>query len=160
MQKMQKIKKILNFFKTLFILTQYIPVKNLFCNFKTKKENNLNAQNYIANYCDYKLYRVSKNKINHSKNIIYFSNHRSWGDFIIDNVVTEYCTRFISRIEVAVVLPIYFYINGHLINDVMIFFRRGKISIQDFEKLIKKNQNNQSGNNILVFLFHPFLLPI
>ena len=151
MQKMQKIKKILNFFKTLFILTQYIPVKNLFCNFKTKKENNLNAQNYIANYCDYKLYRVSKNKINHSKNIIYFSNHRSWGDFIIDNVVTEYCTRFISRIEVAVVLPIYVYINGHLINDVMIFFRRGKISIQDFEKLIKKNQNNQSGNNILVY---------
>ena len=98
------------------------------------------------------MYRVSKNKINHSKNIIYFSNHRSWSDFFIDNVVTEYCTMFISRIEVAFILPLYVYISGYLIYDAMIFFKRGKISIPDFEKLIKKNQlHNASGNNILVY---------
>ena len=63
------------------MFTQYFPVKSFFYNFKTKKENNLIVQRCIANYYNYKLYRVSKNKINHSKNIIYFSNHRSWGDF-------------------------------------------------------------------------------
>lgn len=36
--------------------------------------------------------------------------------------------------------------------DVMIFFRRGKTSIPDFEGLIKHNQlNNVSGNDILVY---------
>ena len=36
--------------------------------------------------------------------------------------------------------------------DVLIFFKRGKISISDFEKLIKHNQfNNASGNDILVY---------
>ena len=147
---MQKIIKILNFFKTVFMFTQYFPVKSFFCNFKTKKKNNLIVQHCIANYCNYKLYRVSKNKINHSKNIIYFSNHRSWGDFMIDNVVTEYCSRFVSRIEVAFILPIYIF-SAYLINDVILFFRRGQTSIPEFEKLIKINQNNQSGNNILVY---------
>lgn len=148
---MQKIIKILNFFKMVFMFTQYFPVKSFFCNLKTKKENNVIVQNTIANYCNYKLYRVSKNKINHSKNIIYFSNHRSWGDFMIDNVVTEYCTRFVSRIEVAFILPIYVYIGAYLSNDSILFFRRGQTSIPEFEKLIKINQNNQSGNNILIY---------
>ena len=147
---MQKILKILKFFKTVFMFTQYIPVKSFFYNFKTKKENNVIVQRCIMNYCNYKLYRVSKNKINHSKNIIYFSNHRSWGDFMIDNVVTEYCSRFISRVEVAFILPIYTF-SAYMINDVILFFRRGQTSILDFEKLIKINQNNQSGNNILVY---------
>lgn len=148
---MQKILKILKFFKTVFIFTQYIPVKSFFYNFKTKKEHNVIVQQCIANYYNYKLYRVSKNKINHLKNIIYFSNHRSWGDFFIDNVVTEYCTRYVSRIEVAFILPIYAYIGAYLHNDSILFFRRGQTSILEFEKLIKINQNNQSGNNILVY---------
>ena len=134
------------------MFTVYIPVKCLFYNFKTKKENNVIVHQCIMNYCNCKLYRVSKNKINHSPNIIYFSNHRSWGDFFIDNLTTKYCTRFVSRIEIAFVLPIYAYINGYLINDLLIFFRRGQTSIPDFEKLIKYNQqNNKSGNNILIY---------
>lgn len=148
---MQKIIKILNFFKTVFMVTQYIPIKFFFYNFKTKKENSVILHKDVANYCNYKLYRVSKNKISHSKNIIYFSNHRSWGDFYIDNVVTEYCSRFVSRIEVAFILPIYIYIGGYLVSDAILFFRRDQTSIPEFEKLIKMNQNNQSGNNILVY---------
>ena len=133
------------------MFTQYIPVKSFFYNFKTKKEHNVIIQRCIMNYCNYKLYRVSKDKINHSKNIIYFSNHRSWGDFFIDNVVTEYCSRFVSRIEVAFILPIYAYITAYLSNDSILFFRRGQTSILEFEKLIKINQINQSGNNILIY---------
>jgi 1-acyl-sn-glycerol-3-phosphate acyltransferase len=103
-------------------------------------------------YSNCKLYRISQDKVNHLKNIIYFSNHRSWADFFIDNIVTEFCTKFVSRIEVAYILPLYAYINGYLLTDATIFFKRGKTSISDFEKLIKHNQlNNASGNDILVY---------
>ena len=104
------------------------------------------------NYSNCKLYRISEHKISHSKHIIYFSNHRSWADFFIDNAVTEYCTKFVSRIEVAYILPLYVYISGYLLLDVLIFFKRGKTSINDFERLIKDNQlNNNSGNDIFVY---------
>ena len=105
---------------------------------------------YVIINC--KLYRISEDKVSHSKNIIYFSNHRSWADFFIDNIVTEYCTKFISRIEVAYILPVYAYINGKLLLDLIIFFKRGKTNISDFEKVIKDNQlNDKSGNNIFVY---------
>ena len=106
----------------------------------------------MLHYSNCKLYRVSQDKVSHSKHIIYFSNHRSWADFIIDNIVTEYCSKFISRIEVAYILPLYVYTIGDLLLDAMIFFKRGKTSISDFEKLIKHNQlDNTSGNDILVY---------
>lgn len=150
---MCKILQMLHFFKTLFMFTGYYPfITLLYCSVEKKKEYSLKIHSDILNYSNCKLYRISENKVNHSKNIIYFSNHRSWGDFFIDNIVTEYCSKFISRIEVAYILPLYVYICGHLITDVMIFFKRGKTSISDFEKLIKHNQlNNVSGNNILVY---------
>jgi hypothetical protein len=47
---------------------------------------------------------------------------------------------------------LYVYISGYLLLDLIFFFKRGKISISDFEKLIKHNQlNNKSGNDILVY---------
>jgi 1-acyl-sn-glycerol-3-phosphate acyltransferase len=117
-----------------------------------KKEFKTKIHSKILNYSNCKMYRTSQDKVSHSKHIIYFSNHRSWADFFIDNIVTEYCSKFVSRIEVAYILPLYVYICGHLITDVMIFFKRGKTSISDFEKLIKHNQlNNTSGNDILVY---------
>ena len=81
-----------------------------------------------------KLYRTSEHKVSHLKNIIYFSNHRSWADFYIDNVVTEYCSKFISRIEVAYILPLYVYINGCLLLDLIIFFKRGKLALMNSKK--------------------------
>jgi 1-acyl-sn-glycerol-3-phosphate acyltransferase len=142
----------LQFFKMIFMFTGYYPFMALFNNILKKKEYNSKVHSKMLYYSNCKLYRVSQDKVSHSKNIIYFSNHRSWGDFFIDNIVTEYCTKFISRIEVAYVLPLYVYINGYLLLDLMIFFKRGKTSISDFEKLIKHNQlNNKSGNDILVY---------
>jgi 1-acyl-sn-glycerol-3-phosphate acyltransferase len=145
--------KILHFLKMLFLLTTYYPFIALF-DFvvEKKKEYKSKCLTIQLNYSNCKLYRITENKVSHSKNIIYFSNHRSWADFFIDNIVTEYCTKFISRIEVAYILPLYVYINGDLLLDVMIFFRRGKTSISEFENLIKHNQlNNKSGNDILVY---------
>ena len=142
----------LQFFKMIFMFTGYYPFMALFNNILKKKEYNSKVHSKMLYYSNCKLYRVSQDKVSHSKNIIYFSNHRSWGDFFIDNIVTEYCTKFISRIEVAYVLPLYVYINGYLLLDLMIFFKRGKTSISEFEKLIKNNQlNNKSGNDILVY---------
>jgi 1-acyl-sn-glycerol-3-phosphate acyltransferase len=137
----------------IFLLTTYYPFIALFdFTVEKKKECNSIFQSKNLKYSNCKLYRISEYKINHSKDIIYFSNHRSWGDFFIDNVVTEYCSKFISRIEVAYILPLYAYITGYLLLDVLIFFKRGKISISDFERLIKDNQlTNKSGNDILVY---------
>jgi 1-acyl-sn-glycerol-3-phosphate acyltransferase len=134
------------------MFTGYYPFISLF-DFAVEKKKEYNSKVHLMlNYSNCKLYRISQNKVSHSKNIIYFSNHRSWADFFIDNIVTEYCSKFISRIEVAYILPLYVYITGYLLLDVMIFFKRGKISISDFENLIKHNQlNNKSGNDILVY---------
>ena len=145
--------KMLHFFNTIFMFTVYYPFISIIdFTITKKKEINSKFQSNILNFSKCKLYRISENKINHSKNIIYFSNHRSWADFFIDNIVTEYCSKFISRIEVAYILPLYVYIFGYLVGDSIIFFRRGKTSISEFETLIKKNQhNNKSGNNILVY---------
>jgi len=145
--------KILHFFKMLFLLTTYYPFIALFdFTVEKKKEYRSKGITINLNYSNCKLYRISEHKISHSKHIIYFSNHRSWADFFIDNIVTEYCTKFVSRIEVAYILPLYAYISGYLLLDLIIFFKRGKISISDFEKLIKHNQlNNASGNDILIY---------
>jgi 1-acyl-sn-glycerol-3-phosphate acyltransferase len=145
--------KILHFLKMLFMFTTYSSFITLFdFTIEKKKEFKIKVHSKILNYSNCKLYRISEHKVSHLKNIIYFSNHRSWADFFIDNAVTEYCSKFISRIEVAYILPLYVYICGHLLVDLMIFFKRGKTSISEFEKLIKYNQmNNKSGNDILVY---------
>lgn len=145
--------KILQFLKMVFLATTYYPLVAIFnLTIEKKKINNSIFQSKLLNQSHCKLYRISKHKVSHSKNIIYFSNHRSWADFFIDNIVTEYCTKFVCRIEVAYFLPLYAYIIGYLLYDTGIFFRRGNTSIQDFEKLIKHNQlNNKSGNDILVY---------
>lgn len=145
--------KQLHFIKNLFLFTTYYPFIFLF-NFamEKKKEYNSKFHSKMLHYSNCKLYRISENKISHSKNIIYFSNHRSFADFFIDNIVTEYCSKFISRMIVPYILPLYVYITGCLLFDVIIFFRRGKTSIDEFEKLIKHNQlNNKSGTDILVY---------
>ena len=141
----------LNFFKTLIMFTGYFPFITLLdSTVEKKKEYNSIMQSKNLKYSNCKLFRISEYKINHSKDIIYFSNHRSWADFFIDNVVTEYCSKFISRIEVAYILPLY--VTGYLFLDVLIFFKRGKTSISDFERLIKDNQlTNKSGNDIFVY---------
>ena len=145
--------KMLHFLKMTFFLTIYYPFIGLFdFAVEKKKEHISKIVSKMLHYSNCKLYRISQDKVSHSKNIIYFSNHRSWGDFFIDNIVTEYCSKFITRIEVAYILPLYAYIHGFLLTDSAIYFKRGKISISDFEKLIKHNQiNNASGKEILVY---------
>ena len=145
--------KMLHFLKMIFLLTTYDPFIALFYfAVEKKKEYHQKLNLKMLYYSNCKLYRVSQDIVSHSKHIIYFSNHRSWADFIIDNFVTEYCSKFISRINVACILPLDVYITGYLLLDVMIFFKRGKTSISDFEKLIKDSQlNNTSGNDILVY---------
>ena len=145
--------KILHFLKVTIFVTTYYPLIALF-DFAVEKKKEYKSKGFTiqSSYSNCKLYRISEHKISHSKHIIYFSNHRSWADFFIDNAVTEYCTKFISRIEVAYILPLYVYITGYLLLDVVIFFKRGKTSIDEFEKIIKHNQlKNASGNDILVY---------
>ena len=81
--------KMLHFLKMLFFVTTYYPFIALF-DFAVEKKKEYRSK-YLTiqlNYSNCKLYRISEHKISHSKNIIYFSNHRSWADFFIDNIVT------------------------------------------------------------------------
>lgn len=145
--------KMLHFLKMIFMSSTYYPFIALFdISTEKKKEYISNITLNILNYSNCKLYRTSQDKVSHLKNIIYFSNHRSWADFFIDSTVTEYCTKFISRIEVAYILPLCGYIHAKLILDLIILFKRNKTNISDFEKIIKDNQvNNNSGNDIFVY---------
>lgn len=144
-------KKILYFLKTFFLAEFYCPINMIFSNRKTKKEYQVIAAKPFINHFKCNLFRVSKNTINHSNNIIYFSNHRSWADFFIDQINTEYSCKYLSRWIVAFWLPLWTYICGYLINDMVIFFKRNAKNIDYLEKLIKYNQIHNSGNNILVY---------
>ena len=144
----------MNFIKacySLFLISVCYPICVILTDYKTKKECQSQIIKKITNHFKYKLYCVSDNKINHDNNIIYFADHRTWSDFFIDQITTEYCSIFVSKWIIAFCLPIYTYISGHYLYDMVFFFKRGGTSIPDFEKLIKKNQNNNSGNNILVY---------
>jgi 1-acyl-sn-glycerol-3-phosphate acyltransferase len=139
-------------FITYFIkFTIIYPIQLIFQNNIKKKLNQVEIIKKMNNHFNFKLYRVSKDKINHEKNIIYFADHRSYADFFIDQITTEYCTKFISRWIVAFFLPLSAYIWSYFLHDMAVFFKRGGTNISDFEKLIKKNQINHSGNNILVY---------
>lgn len=50
-------------------------------------------------------YRVSKDDLNISKNIMYMSNHSSVSDFFIDPLVTHYNSRYISLTKMRKVFP-------------------------------------------------------
>jgi 1-acyl-sn-glycerol-3-phosphate acyltransferase len=143
--------KLFRYLKAFFLITVYCPITAILTfNKKTKKEALINVMKPLIDYLQFNLYRVSKQTINHSNNIIYLSNHRSWADFFIDQIITEYSFKFLSRWIVAFWLPFYAVMGGY-ITDSIIFFKRDAKDIQYFEKLIKKNQINYSGNNILVY---------
>ena len=115
--------KILHFLKVTIFVTTYYPLIALFdFAVEKKKEYRSKAFTIQSSYSNCKLYRISEHKISHSKHIIYFSNHRSWADFFIDNAVTEYCTKFISRIEVAYILPLFLYNSSFFFNFDNILF--------------------------------------
>ena len=140
----------MNFLKTcysLFLISIYYPICVILTDYKTKKEYQSQILKKITNHFRYKLYCVSENKINHDNNIIYFADHRTWIDILIDQITTEYCSKFVSRWIIAFCFPIYTYLSSHYLYDIMFFFKRGGTSIPDFEKLIKKNQNNNKRTN-------------
>ena len=141
----------MNFLKATFIITLYTPISIMFQHFTKKKESQMRLVKKIKEYLNFKLYRVSISALKHQNNIIYFADHRTYADFLIDQITTEYCTKFVSRWITALYLPIYVYLVGHNLYEMVFFFKRGGTSITDFEQLIKKSQVNHAGNNILAY---------
>lgn len=95
------------------------------------------------------MYRISKEEINHHNNVIYFANHRSWGDFIIDHITTEYSSLFISRMMVALVLPTVG-LTGYLTNTLY-FINRGSKNIKKMFDNIWNDTHNDKYHNLLVY---------
>jgi hypothetical protein len=87
--------------------------------------------------------------VSHKKNIIYFTNHRTFADFTIDSVVVYNTGTFMSRYLIALVIPggnVLQFISKHL----EYFNRRqGKTDIGAFENILKRIQD--TDRNIIIY---------
>jgi len=115
----------------------------------TKKEGIRHWITTLFNAWNISIYRISKQKIYHSTNLIYFSNHRSWADCFVDHLTTEFSSLFIARMMVAVALPI-ISIVGYLVDSIYFINRNSKNIKKMFDKIWIDTRNNKY-NNILVY---------
>jgi hypothetical protein len=87
--------------------------------------------------------------VSHKKNIIYFTNHRTFADFNVDSIVVYNGGTFMSRYLIALVIPggnVLQFISKHL----EYFNRRqGKTDIGAFENILKRIQD--TDRNIIVY---------
>ena len=131
-----------------FCIQPFLSLLHMY-NFNTYKESVAHWSNNIMNTWYSTMYRTSKQKVIHNKNIIYFANHRSWADFIYDHVTTDYSSKFISRIAVFLVLP-FIGIVG-LFTNTLYFFSRSSKNIKKMFDGIYKSTKNDTNINLLVY---------
>jgi len=103
----------------------------------------------IKAFFNYKIYRVSKNKLEKDNKIIYLSNHRSWADFFVDYHVGNNNTVFISRMLVGFVVPL-LSLTGILTGKIIFFHREAKNIGKVFEYIHKKFTKHPC-NGLLVY---------
>ena len=78
------ISRIFNFIITVFILGFIGPLYGFFklTNY-TKKDIIYTWINTIKKFLQFKIYRITEKNISHKPNVIYFSNHVTWADFLL-----------------------------------------------------------------------------
>ena len=74
-------------------------------NVKTEKKAIKDIATLFTNLTNPTIYKVSKEDLNISKNIMYMSNHSSVSDFFIDPIVTHYNSKYISLNKVIKIFP-------------------------------------------------------
>lgn len=129
-------------------LTPLLGIFDLFV--KTKKDIFFKIAKYLRYLFSFKIFRISKQKLEHHKDLIYLCNHRSWSDFFIDTILTEYCGKYISRYEVLIIFPFH-YILTKIINNIY-FINRGNIGqIDEFFKKVEIERKSDKYNNFIVY---------
>jgi len=142
---------IIYFFICVFLVGIIYPLLSIFnLNNYTKKDIIFYANNLLKKWIGYDIYVISKNKLINKKDIIYLSNHVSFGDFFIDSIITNNSSKFVSRYNIVIFFPIYYLIS--LITNSAIFFKRSNITnIIVFFKWINSIRKSDIYNNILVY---------
>ena len=137
-------------FISIYLYFNLLPLKILFdFTIKTEIEFLQKPYNYIYNKFCCIIYRMTPNTISHKKNIIYFTNHRTFADFFIDSIVVNNIGTFISRHATYIAIPGLFIFN--LIANMTESFHRkkGRTDIVAFEKKLKKIQ--ETDRNIIIY---------
>ena len=84
-------------FLTIFYITYIYPIYVILnYNVKTEKNATKDIAALFIKLTNTIIYKVSKEDLNMTKNIMYMSNHSSVSDFFIDPIVTHYHSKYIS----------------------------------------------------------------
>ncbi|KAL4853125.1 hypothetical protein ACK3TF_005902 [Chlorella vulgaris] len=84
------------------------------------------------------------------KKCVYLFNHRSWGDFIVDQYVTEGRSLFMSRMAVLFVFPTF--ISALTVLKSIILFKRGAIADKEkFNAWIDEQRANSPQSGLSVY---------
>jgi len=139
-----------DFLRVAYIIYIITPILITFdFSIKTKKECLRKMCKIIYNSIGINLYRASDMNISYEKNIIYFSNHRTFIDFCIEHIITHYNSLFLSRWLVAFFIPLTYYCK--ILTNNVIFFKRKNTNIVNFENMLKLKQQNKDGYYLMVY---------
>jgi hypothetical protein len=143
--------KFINFIITVFLLSIYGPLRGLFklSNY-TKKDIIFSYANTVKKFLKFNLYQISNQNIEHNPKIIYLSNHISWSDFFIDHITTNFSSKYLARMIVSVVFPL-FYILGNITQTILFFKRGSALDFDKFYKWLDKQLKEDKFNNLLVY---------
>jgi 1-acyl-sn-glycerol-3-phosphate acyltransferase len=102
---------------------------------KTEKEalRSLTLQNLNIVGCH--IHKVSKREVIVDKNIMYLSNHLSWGDFFMDPYILNYNCKFISLTKIKLLLPLVALLTSQI--NMVIFIK----NMKDKNEIVK-NMND------------------
>ena len=100
------IKTIYHLFTILYITYIYPIYVILNYNVKTEKKAIKDIAALFIELTKPTIYKVSKDDLNMSKNIMYMSNHSSVSDFFIDPIVTHYNSKYITLNKMRQIFPV------------------------------------------------------
>jgi 1-acyl-sn-glycerol-3-phosphate acyltransferase len=91
---------------TIFYITFIYPIYVILnYNVKTEKRAIKDIATLFINLTKPTIYKVSKDDLNMTKNIMYMSNHSSVSDFFIDPLVSHYNSKYISLNKMRQIFP-------------------------------------------------------
>ncbi len=139
------------FILSFFSIGYIFPILGIFgLHSKTKKDIIFQIIRYARYLFSFKIYRISKQKVEHHKDLIYLCNHRSFSDMFIDQILTEYCGKTIARYMVLILFPFSYILSK--IADNGYFINRGNIGqIDEFFKKVEINRKLDKYNNLIVY---------
>jgi 1-acyl-sn-glycerol-3-phosphate acyltransferase len=129
------IKTIYHILTILYIAFIYPIYVILNYNVKTEKNAIKDIASLFINLTTPTIYKVSKDDLNMSKNIMYMSNHSSVSDFFIDPIVTHYNSKYITLNKMRQIFPVLGLIT--MLTKYCIFISGDKTKEQVIENLKK-----------------------